>query len=397
MRIAYVTTGDVLSTQTNRKCWWPKSRRDIRSVAFKGVEYHIAKNLEKHSLFLDYIVIKSRFSLRAALKRRFYHYIFKQKYCGWAEPFIIKNRSHQVSRGLSDVNSDIVFVPESVNTIAYLECRQPIVTWSDTPFAGLINYYPYLTNLCRETAKKIYAFEELGFHKCKLIIFSSDWAADTAIKTYGLAQSKVKIVPFGANISSEIDKDNILSIIESRTTDSLKLLFFGVDWERKGGDFTIEVTKELNKSGLPTELVIVGGQPVTSDQLPPFVKVIGFLNKAIKEDKEKLDTLLKESHFLILPTRAEAYGHVFCEANAYGIPCLATNTGGIPTIIKDGVNGKLFSTDASVSEYCHYIYDLFSDFSKYKELALSSFNEYRTRLNWSVAVRAVKKLLMEVL
>ncbi|MFB8791755.1 MAG: hypothetical protein U7123_23655 [Potamolinea sp.] len=71
--------------------------------------------------------------------------------------------------------------------------------------------------------------------------------------------------------------------------------------------------------------------------------------------------------------------------------------GGITTVIKDDVNGKTFSTSASIAEYCSYLYDLFDDYSRYKELALSSFNEYQTRLNWSVAGQAVKKLLMEVI
>jgi len=98
---------------------------------------------------------------------------------------------------------------------------------------------------------------------------------------------------------------------------------------------------------------------------------------------------------LILPSRAEGYGNVLPEANSYGVPCLVTNTGGISTVIKDGLDGQLFSVDADISEYCRFILDLFSDPSKYKELALSSFNEFETRLNWAVAGEALKNLLNE--
>jgi glycosyltransferase involved in cell wall biosynthesis len=93
--------------------------------------------------------------------------------------------------------------------------------------------------------------------------------------------------------------------------------------------------------------------------------------------------------------RAECYGIVFCEANSFGIPCLSTDVGGIPTIIKDEQNGKLFSKDATVAEYCRYILNLFSNYSRYKDLAQSSFHEYQSRLNWSVAVQTVKRLLLE--
>ncbi|MEW5859402.1 MAG: glycosyltransferase, partial [Cyanobacteriota bacterium] len=97
------------------------------------------------------------------------------------------------------------------------------------------------------------------------------------------------------------------------------------------------------------------------------------------------------------PSQAEAYGNVFCEANSYGVPCISTKVGGIPTVIKDDVNGKLFSITSNIQEYCTYIYDLFSDYGAYKKLALSSFNEYQTRLNWSVTAQSAQKLFMDLI
>jgi glycosyltransferase involved in cell wall biosynthesis len=86
---------------------------------------------------------------------------------------------------------------------------------------------------------------------------------------------------------------------------------------------------------------------------------------------------------------------VFPEACSFGVPCIATDVGGIPSIIKDGFNGKTFSKDAEIADYCTYISNLFSDYAQYKNLALSSFNEYQSRLNWSVAGQTVRKLIMD--
>ncbi|HRQ86246.1 MAG TPA: glycosyltransferase, partial [Flavobacteriales bacterium] len=59
----------------------------------------------------------------------------------------------------------------------------------------------------------------------------------------------------------------------------------------------------------------------------------GFLNKNLPADMARLEHHLRTADFLILPTRFEAYGIVFCEAAAYGLPALASRTGGVPTIV----------------------------------------------------------------
>ncbi|PLZ14562.1 hypothetical protein CBP17_03010 [Fischerella thermalis WC114] len=190
--------------------------------------------------------------------------------------------------------------------------------------------------------------------------------------------------------------EDINNIVESKNTRSCRLLFIGVDWLRKGGDTALHVAKELNKSGLKTELIVVGSEPPTSETFPNYVKFIGFINKYTTEGIKQINELFCTSHFLIVPSRAETYGHVFCEANSFGLPSIATNVGGIPTIIKDGVNGKTFSVNSRVGEYSTYIASLISNYSEYKRLARSSFHEYKSRLSWEVAAKTAKQLIIEL-
>jgi glycosyltransferase involved in cell wall biosynthesis len=187
--------------------------------------------------------------------------------------------------------------------------------------------------------------------------------------------------------------NDVIDIINSRSSEKCNLLFIGIDWFRKGGDITYKIAKELNRLGLETTLTIVGCEPVIDETLPSFVKTLPFINKFEMSGLKKIEKLLAESHFLIMPSMAESYGIVFCEASSFGTPSLATNIGGIPTAVKDGISGKLFSKDADVTEYCEYILDLFQNYSKYKSLALSSFQEYQSRLNWSVTSKTIKELL----
>ena len=130
-------------------------------------------------------------------------------------------------------------------------------------------------------------------------------------------------------------------------------------------------------------------------KVPQFVKVHGFISKSDSRGVTALNELYAESHFLVLPSRADACGVVFAEASSFGLPSISRDVGGISTAIKNGLNGRVFSIDADVSEYCSYISDLMLNPKRYRDLALSAFGEYQSRLNWQVAGTAVKKLLEE--
>ena len=66
-------------------------------------------------------------------------------------------------------------------------------------------------------------------------------------------------------------------------------------------------------------------------------------------------------------------------------------------MIRDNANGKTFALDADIKEYCDYIISLMRNYEQYEKLALSSFNEYQTRLNWTIAGQTVNQLLRELI
>ncbi|MBW4627290.1 MAG: glycosyltransferase [Brasilonema octagenarum HA4186-MV1] len=380
MKLAYVTRHDA----TNIKAW-------------SGTVYHMVQTLRQQDAKVDYICcLKQKNVLLFQGKQLAYRAFPKKRYLRDREPFILKHYAKQVASKLSQLNCDIVF-SEGTIPISYLDCNQPIAFWTDATFAGMVDFYPQFSNLCQETIQSGHAAERSALERCQLAIYSSEWAAKTAIDNYQIDPAKVKIVPFGANIESEQTLDDIKALIDSRPSNQCNLVFLGVDWYRKGGDVALEVARQLNQSGLSTELSVVGCLPIVDQQLPSYVKVFDFISKSTVEGRKQLDSLLSTAHFLIVPSKAECFGVVFCEANSFGVPCLATNVGGIGTIIKDNVNGKTFSKEASIKEYCDYISNLFVEYSRYKQLALSSFHEYQSRLNWSVAGKSVKMLLAELM
>lgn len=381
MKIAYVTTYNSRSQKESIKEW-------------SGTGYYIAEALKRQHNYLDYIgPLKYRFHHKIIGKcKRHYYEFFRQRYIKNSEPIILKDFANQINNKLIGRKVDAVF-SATTNPISYLDCDLPIIFWADATFANILDFYPLYSHLCDKAIRDGHLMEHLALEKCRLAIYSSHWAAQTAIEFYKANPSKVKVIPFGANISEERTLEQVRHLIESRSSNKFKILFVAVDWFRKGGDVAFKVAKALNKAGLKTELTVVGCEPILDEPMPDFVKSLGFINKSTVEGRAKINRLFSESHLLILPSLADCSPIVLCEANSFGVPCLSTNVGGIPTIIRNDLNGKLFDTDANINEYCSYIIQLFSNYTEYKKLALSSFDEYQCRLNWSVVGKTVQHML----
>ena len=378
MKLAYVTTFDASDVHA----WSGLGIYILQALNNVGFETECIGNLQEG-------MILKRLS---RLKKFYYSKLQSKTYLRDREPAIVMNYSSQVQKMLKFIDYDIVFSP-GTNPIAYLQTEKPIVFWTDATFAGLINFYPAFTNLCSETLSNGHKMEQSALSKCRLAIYSSEWAANSAIQNYDVDPAKVKVVPFGPNIKCDRNVGDIIRIVENKSFDTCKLLFLGVDWNRKGGDTALAVANRLNQRRIRTELHVAGCTPPTNT--PSFVKNHGFISKKTKEGVNYLDKLMSESHFLILPSRAECAAVVFAEASSFGLPSLATNVGGIPTLIQEGKNGCTFPLDEDPEKYCEYVKRFMLSKQGYKDLALSSFREYSERLNWSSAGTKVSHLIKE--
>jgi glycosyltransferase involved in cell wall biosynthesis len=378
MKISYLTNYDA---------------QNVRS--WSGTPYHMSQALSDVASALEYVgpLTASRWTRGVfRTKQLAYRLLQAKRYSHDTDTGMLKDYGRQATQKLKSSSSDIVLSPVSY-TLTYLDCKQPMAFWADATFTALIDYYPFHSNLCHESIMKGKAMEQAALDKCRIALFSSDWAAESAIRTYNINAEKVKVVSYGANIQCHRTLEDIRTISRSKPLDCCKLLFLGVNWHRKGADIAIKVAKELTRLGMKTELTVVGCYPPAGFELPHYVKIVGFVSKATQEGRDQLEQFLLDAHFLILPSRADCTPMVIGEANSFGLPCLATKTGGIPTLVKDDCNGKLFDLDASATAYCQYVMEVLNDPVRYRAFAELSFTEYQNRLNWPAAVRTVRRLL----
>jgi glycosyltransferase involved in cell wall biosynthesis len=331
----------------------------------------------------------------------FYRHVQGKRYLFSRDARLIASFGRQLSGKLAQSEADVVLSLEAPSSqpVAYLDCRQPIVIWSDATFAGTMETHATLApeRLCKESLRDALANERAALARCRLAVYLSDWAADSALRHYDLDPAKVRVVPGGANLEVGLAPSEVDAVVARRPADRCELLFIAQRWQDKGGERAIEVARRLNEAGLPATLTVVGARPQGPDALPPFIHFTGMLRKSVPQELAKLQALLRQAHFLILPTRAEAFGFVFCEASAYAVPSLATRVGGVPTAVVDERNGRLFPLDAGADAWCAYIDEVLRHPARYRELAHSSFNEYATRLNWDAAVTAVCRHILKLL
>ena len=379
MKIAYATTFDA---------------RDVKS--WSGTPFHMSNAFIDAGDSVDYIGNLSRkLSPHFKLMQFWKKIASGQRESPRFNKVAAKYYSEQVANQLKKLSADIVISP-LINPIAYLDCKQPIVLWTDALYASLLGFYPGFSEHSANSVKQGNCITRECLSRCSLAIFSSDWAARSALEIYGASKDKVKVVPYGANMRNHPTLNEIRAQLTKRSRETIKFLFVGKHWDRKGGEIVFNVVQALHAAGHAVELNFVGSYPPKDVEIPSYIHCHGFISKRTPEGVEKITRLFHESHFLFLPSRAEACAISFCEANAFGLPVLTTYVGGISTVVKDNINGMTFALDASEKTYCDYVSTLMQDYSRYEALALSSFNEYETRLNWNAAVKTVKSLISAV-
>ncbi len=214
-------------------------------------------------------------------------------------------------------------------------------------------------------------------------IFASDWAVAEAQRLYGVPRQKLHSIPFGATWTPDVDTRELRSIIERRPPDRLDLLFVGKDWERKGGPLALEIARMLAHSGVANvKLHIVGCAPDIAPGDRLLVQMHGFLNVRVPEESARLKHLFLHSHFLVVPTRAECFGLVFAEAQAFGLPPVSRAVQAVPSIVIDGRTGILEPPDAPAASYGRRILALLHDRTQYRAMAHAARERYQGALTW---------------
>lgn len=368
MRIAYVTSHN------------PHSR-----WSWSGTAYFMFHALQR--LYPDTVHISPRPKERFGRLRKKLRFGSKDRTDDASILDAAHDNAERISKQLNRSRFDLIVAPVASTEIAFLETPLPIVYISDATAAIMRGYYGISSNSTQDDERD--ECERQALHKASVAVFSSQWAANSATNDYGVSSEKVRVVPFGANIDHVPPWEGIQ---RHRQMDACRLFFLGKDWVRKGGDIALDVYKQLKARGMPVELRLCGTEVPEGTDLAGAI-VVGKLNKDKPREYRKLVDIFLQSHFMLVPSRADCTPIVFSEANAFGLPVISTRTGGISSVVRDGENGFLFPVNAQPEALVAVIEKVFRERSRYVKIAQGARNEYDTRLNWNAWAASVEAYL----
>ena len=370
----------------------PFDARAIRS--WSGIPYFMSRAMGAHVERVSYVTpLRRRGSLGAAAQtaaRKLRHRLRGEPYYPIHTEAVARVMAEEAAEGLARLRPDAVLAPSSL-PVAYLDAGCPTAFWTDATFESMLHFYEGYGALPEDNLLEGHRVEGAALARSRFALYASDYAARSARHYYGAAPERVHVVPFGANLDRVPDAA-VSAAIDARPTDACRLLFLGVDWVRKGGDVAVLVADAMNRAGLPTTLDVVGLTP-RLDRPRPYVHAHGFISKETPEGRARLERLILEAHALVMPVRAEAFGCVFCEASAFGLPSVTTTAGGAGSAVTDGVNGLLYPPRPDPEAIAERLLALVRDRDAYRALARGARAEYERRLNWHAATGRVAALL----
>jgi glycosyltransferase involved in cell wall biosynthesis len=174
------------------------------------------------------------------------------------------------------------------------------------------------------------------FRAAAAIVATSRWAADDLAAGQPECAGKVTVLPYPVPLDA-FDEGWIEERFARAAGDAgapVRFLFVGGDFPRKGGPELLAAWREGGFAERGT-LTIVSDWPL--GEVPAGVIV----RRGVAPYTAEWLALWREADAFVMPTRGEAFGMVFQEAAAAGLPAIGTRMNAIPEIVEDGVGGLL--------------------------------------------------------
>jgi D-inositol-3-phosphate glycosyltransferase len=187
-----------------------------------------------------------------------------------------------------------------------------------------------------------------------LILAPTPAEAAHLVHLYGARPERIRVVPPGV----DLERFRPRPLRDARAALGLGgrrvILFVGRLQRLKGPDVAVRAFAEAARQRPDllddTVLVLVGGPSGPGDPMAEMGRLRRLAGRVGVEDRirfvepvphDELPSLYAAADVLLVPSRSESFGLVALEAQACGVPVLASAVGGLPYVVEDGETGFL--------------------------------------------------------
>jgi len=216
------------------------------------------------------------------------------------------------------------------------------------------------------------------------IFAMSEWFADTLVEWSGIPRDKVTVVYAGLNSIVPSTEDSVRLEEAGQREEAARLLFVGRDFFRKGGEIVVEALAHLRREYSPDIRLTVAGPEAwpLPGEIPEGVLFLG------SRSATEVARLYRSHDLFVMPSHFEAFGIVFREALASGVPVIGRSAFAMPEIIEPGKNGALVKSD-DPAELASAVVEVLEN-SSIREFTARTARDVRERFSWdAVAGRMV--------
>jgi glycosyltransferase involved in cell wall biosynthesis len=178
----------------------------------------------------------------------------------------------------------------------------------------------------------------------------------------------------------------------------LRLCVVGSVHEGKGQKDAVSALSVLLNQGVDAELSIVGaGDENYVKQLKALARDLGITERICWEGfLSDTQRVFSTSDIALVCSRSEAFGRVAVEAMSMGCPVVGTNSGGLPEILDDEVNGFLYES-GNHEMLASQVLRLFKDRELYKLISKNAITSVHKRFQMERYVSEIESVIREVL
>lgn len=207
-----------------------------------------------------------------------------------------------------------------VPTIVSIDCTQTCVLQDAT---SALERWSLHCNVRRDGAI---------LRRAAAIVATSRWAERDVRRLYPECRAPIHVLP--DPVTLELFDASWPDERRARTGRRPQCLFMGGDFPRKGGPDLLAAW-EAGGFASRADLIVVTDWPL--GRLPPGVRQ----QRGVRAESPEWIAAWRAADLFVLPTHNEAFGLVYQEAAAAGLPAIGSRINAVPEIIEDGATGLL--------------------------------------------------------